>query len=105
MNLLSPVRRFIEPREATPETSLWEDIARGIDDTSRTLRWCKKHLQDRKTAQAMRLAQINLSHLALALDWQMEGKQERAEAALRSIWWQAHVDEAPLILHVPERGC
>ena len=106
MKLSSAVRHLIKPRTAASGSSVrWKDIARGIEDAFTTLRWCRKHLQEQRTSGALRLAQMNLSHLALALDSEMEGEQESSAAALRAIWWRAHVAEAALILEVPERGC
>jgi exonuclease VII large subunit len=72
---------------------LASEIARGIDDATESLRWCKKHLQERKTAETLRLAQLNVAYLALALDWQMEGEMEKAFSAIDRIWWQPQRDE------------
>jgi hypothetical protein len=71
-------------------------VAKGLDDVADTLRWCKKHLHERKALDAIRLAQANLSYLALALDWQMEGEGAKTEQALERFWWGAHRDDWPL---------
>jgi hypothetical protein len=63
------------------------DINRGMDDVAETLRWCKRHLHDRRSADAIRLAQLNLSYLALAIDWQMEGETAKAMASIDRVWW------------------
>lgn len=69
------------------------DISKGLDDAADSLRWCKKHLHERKASDALRLVQLNLAYLALALDWQMEGEVDKAASALDRVWWQAHRDE------------
>lgn len=80
-----PARRSLE--EITAE------IGRGIEDAAETVRWCKAHLHDRRAADALRLVQLNLAYLALALDCQMEGELAKAEEALERLWWQAHRDD------------
>jgi hypothetical protein len=41
----------------------------------------------------MRLVQLNLAYLALAIDWQMEGDLPKALAAIDRVWWQPHKEE------------
>jgi hypothetical protein len=72
---------------------LASEIARGIDDATESLRWCMKHVQERKAAETLRLAQLNIAYLALALDWQMEGEMDKAFSAIDRIWWQPQRDE------------
>jgi hypothetical protein len=82
-------------RLKTPEQQakqLEADINKGLDDTSEALRWCKRHLHDRRSADAMRLVQLNLAYLALAIDWQMEGDLNKALAAIDRVWWAPHKD-------------
>lgn len=77
-----------------PLKQLTEDISKGLEDAAESLRWCKRHLHERRASDALRLVQLNLAYLALALDWQMEGEVEKAESALDRVWWQAHKDES-----------
>ena len=77
-----------------PLEEITADIGRGIEDTAETLRWCKKHLHERRAADVLRLVQLNLACLAIALDCQMEGELAKAETALDRVWWQAHRDDA-----------
>lgn len=72
---------------------LASEIVRGIEDATESLRWCKKHIQERKASETLRLAQLNLAYLALALDWQMEGEMEKAFSAIDRIWWQPQQDQ------------
>jgi hypothetical protein len=76
----------------TPE-QINSEIARGIEDAAETLRWCKTHLQDRRAADALRLVELNLSFIAQAIDWQMEGETVKAEQAVDRIWWQPQKGE------------
>ncbi|HLG11909.1 MAG TPA: hypothetical protein VI876_09130 [Dehalococcoidia bacterium] len=69
------------------------DIAKAIDDAAETLRWCKKHLHERKASDALRLVQLNLACIAIAIDWQMEGDLAKSEAALDRVWWAPHKDD------------
>ena len=69
------------------------DINKGLDDITEALRWCKRHLHDRRSADALRLVQLNLAYLALAIDWQMEGDLNKALSAVDRVWWQPHKDE------------
>ena len=89
----------------TPE-QLTAEITRGIDDATQAILWCKRHLQERKTSETLRLAQLNIAYLALALDWQMEGELDKASSALDRIWWQPYKDDGETISHttppVPE---
>jgi len=68
------------------------DITKGLDDTVDAVRWARRHLHDRRATETLRLAQLNLNALALALDWQMEGEPEKAMAAIDRLWWQPHKD-------------
>jgi exonuclease VII large subunit len=72
---------------------LSSDITRGIDDATQAILWCKRHLQERKTSETLRLAQLNIAYLALALDWQMEGELDKAATALDHIWWQPYKED------------
>ena len=85
---------YHNPRDAQ---QLPSDIAKGIDDASDALRWVKKHLQERKASETLRLAQLNIAYLALALDWQMEGETDKALSAMDRVWWQPHRDEGEAI--------
>ena len=79
----------------TPE-QIAGDIAKGIEDAAETLRWCKSHLQDRRAADALRLVELNLSFIAQAIDWQMEGETLKAEQAVDRIWWQPYKQDSEL---------
>ncbi len=83
------------PGGARSLTEITADIGRAIEDAAEALRWCRDHLHERKAADALRLVQLNLACLAIALDWQMEGELAKAEAALDRVWWQPHKDEEP----------
>lgn len=69
------------------------EIARGIDDAAAAIRWCKQHVQERRAAETLRLAQLNIGYIAMALDWQMEGELDKAYAAIDRIWWQPQLEE------------
>lgn len=73
------------------------EITRGIDDATQAILWCKRHLQERKTSETLRLAQLNIAYLALALDWQMEGELDKAASALDHIWWQPYKDDGETV--------
>jgi hypothetical protein len=77
----------------TPE-QIAADIGKGIEDAAETLRWCKMHLQDRRAADAMRLVELNLAYIAQAIEFQMEGDNQKAEQAVDRIWWQPHKTES-----------
>jgi hypothetical protein len=81
------------------ETSeqLIAEITRGIDDATQAILWCKRHLQERKTSETLRLAQLNIAYLALAMDWQMEGELAKAANALDRIWWQPYKDDGQTV--------
>jgi hypothetical protein len=81
------------PPRVTPE-QISADIAKGLEDAAETLRWCKAHLQDRRAADAMRLVELNLSYIAQAIDWQMEGETQKAEQCVDRIWWSPHKPES-----------
>ena len=73
------------------------EITRGIDDATQAILWCKRHLQERKTTETLRLAHLNIAYLALALDWQMEGEMDKAASALDHIWWQPYKDDGQAV--------
>ncbi|HLF75918.1 MAG TPA: hypothetical protein VJB57_00365 [Dehalococcoidia bacterium] len=85
----------------TPE-QVSADIAKGLEDAAEALRWCKAHLQDRRAADAMRLVELNISYIAQAIDWQMEGETQKAEEAVDRIWWQPHKPEADADFRQPK---
>ncbi len=70
------------------------DIGKGIDDAIDALRWARRHLHDRRASETLRLAQLNLTSLSLAIDWQMEGELEKATAAIERLWWKPHKDDS-----------
>jgi hypothetical protein len=78
---------------ARPKKEIGAEIAKAIEDAAETLRWCKKHLNERRATDALRLVQLNLAYLALALDWQMEGEVDKADSAVDRVWWQPHKDD------------
>src|SRR5690606_10911383 len=78
-------------RQQDPET-LAAEIGKGIDDATNALRWCKQHMQERRASETLRIAQLNIAYIALALDWQMEGEMEKAFNAIDHIWWQPHLE-------------
>ena len=69
------------------------EIARGIEDATAALRWCQQHTQERKATETLRLAQLNIAYIAMALDWQMEGEMEKAFSAIDRIWWSPQREE------------
>ena len=85
------------PQGGEPVDPLTAEIVRGLDDATQAILWCKRHLQERKTSETLRLAQLNMAYLALALDWQMEGELEKATSALDHIWWQPYKDDGETI--------
>ena len=58
------------------------EITKGIDEALETLRWCRHHLQEHKASETLRLLQVRLGYLALALSWETDGEVAKAEAAL-----------------------
>jgi exonuclease VII large subunit len=82
---------------------LTAEITRGIDDATQAILWCKRHLQERRTSETLRLAQLNIAYLALALDWQMEGEMDKAASALDHIWWQPYKDDGEAVDLPPRR--
>jgi exonuclease VII large subunit len=91
------------PQGSDPLDQLTSEITRGIDDATQAILWCKRHLQERKTSETLRLAQLNIAYLALALDWQMEGELDKAASALDHIWWQPYRDDGVAIDPPPGR--
>jgi exonuclease VII large subunit len=91
------------PQGSDPLDQLTSEITRGIDDATQAILWCKRHLQERKTSETLRLAQLNIAYLALALDWQMEGELDKAASALDHIWWQPYRDDGVAIDLPPGR--
>jgi exonuclease VII large subunit len=91
--MVSPNRRH---GGETPE-QLTAEITRGIDDATQAILWCRRHLQERKTSETLRLAQLNIAYLSLALDWQMEGELVKASSALDRIWWQPYTDDGETV--------
>jgi hypothetical protein len=85
------------PQGSDSVDQLSAEITRGIDDATQAILWCKRHLQERKTSETLRLAQLNIAYLALALDWQMEGELDKAASALDHIWWQPYKDDVEAI--------
>lgn len=79
-------------RQRDPE-QLASEIGKGIEDATEALRWCQRHVQERKASETLRLAQLNIGYIALALDWQMEGEIEKAFSAIDHIWWQAYKED------------
>ena len=77
----------------TPE-QVAAEIVKGLEDAAEALRWCKSHLQDRRSADVMRLVELNISYIGQAIDSQMEGETEKAEQAVDRIWWQPHKVES-----------
>ncbi len=75
-----------------PVRQVTAGISRGLDDAIEALRWCRDHVAERRAAEALRLAESNLSYIALAIDWEMEGEVDKAESALDHVWWQPHRD-------------
>ena len=91
------------PQGSDPLDQLTSEITRGIDDATQAILWCKRHMQERKTSETLRLAQLNIAYLALALDWQMEGELDKAASALDHIWWQPYKDDGVAIDLPPGR--
>lgn len=85
------------PQGSDSADQLTSEITRGIDDATQAILWCKRHLQERKTSETLRLAQLNIAYLALALDWQMEGELDKAASALDHIWWQPYKDDSETV--------
>jgi exonuclease VII large subunit len=85
------------PQGGDSPHQLTNDITRGIDDAAQAILWCKRHMQERKTSETLRLAQLNIAYLALALDWQMEGELDKAAHALDNIWWQPYKDDGEAV--------
>jgi hypothetical protein len=69
---------------------LESEIQQGMDDAIEALRWARRHLQDRPTAEMLRLVQNYICVLALAVDWHMEGDDLRAAELLGRLWWSPH---------------
>jgi len=90
---------MVNPQSSDSPDELTAEITRGIDDATQAILWCKRHLQERKTSETLRLAQLNIAYLALALDWQMEGELDKATSALDHIWWQPYKDDGQTVVN------
>jgi len=88
-------------RKEQPVSPLSDQIAKGIDDATEALRWCRKHVQERRAIESLRLIEANLAYLSLALDWEMEGELDKAESAMERVWWQPHRDEQEYLDQTP----
>ncbi len=88
---------MVNPNRGNSPDQLTAEITRGIDDATQAVLWCKRHLQERKASETLRLAQLNIAYLALALDWQMEGELDKASSALERIWWQPYKDDGEVV--------
>ena len=64
-------------------TSVDKTAGKLIDEAIESLRTSRQHMQELKTTQTLRLVQLRLGHVALALDWAMDGETKKAEEALR----------------------
>jgi hypothetical protein len=62
------------------------EVEQAIEDALEALRWCRKHRNERKAVDTLRVVQADLGYIALALDWGMEGEEAKAEKALRMLW-------------------
>jgi exonuclease VII large subunit len=93
----------MNPQGSDSVDGLTAEINRGIDDATQAILWCKRHLQERKTSETLRLAQLNIAYLALALDWQMEGELDKAASALDHVWWQPYKDDGETVDLPPRR--
>ena len=63
-------------------------VGRSLDDTLRMLRWCREHLQEREVAMRLQELQITLGALALAIDYRMEGDEQKTAQALEQADWR-----------------
>ena len=69
---------------STKDGSASDKVAgRLIDEAIESLRTSRQHLQELKTTQTLRLVQLKLGYVALALDWEMDGETAKANEALR----------------------
>ncbi|HEX5369522.1 MAG TPA: hypothetical protein VFY10_09820 [Dehalococcoidia bacterium] len=84
---------YRNPNRQRDAQELANDIGKGIDDAAEALRWCKRHMQERKASETLRLTQLNVAYIALALDWQMEGELEKAFSAIDHVWWHPYRDD------------
>jgi hypothetical protein len=50
----------------------------------------------------MRLVELNISYIAQAIDWQMEGETQKAEQAVDRIWWQPYKQESDTDFRPPK---
>ena len=75
------------------DRELEAEIQKGLDDAIDALRWARRHLHDRRAAETIKLVQMNLSCLALALEWHMEGEDLKAAGVTSRLWWNPHKDE------------
>lgn len=105
MGISWPFPKLRSRRSSHLRDPLMSEVARGIDDVRKTLRWCRAHPDERLTSRYLRLAQANLCSLTLAHDLQMQGRADRAFEALKAVQWEPHEDRGDLVLHRPESGC
>ncbi|MBM3939653.1 MAG: hypothetical protein FJ318_01920 [SAR202 cluster bacterium] len=78
-------------------------VEKGVEDAIDALKWAKKHRNERKAIDTLRIVQANLNYLALAMDWEMEGEAFKAEQAVRKLWWQPSKESDEFYMGV--QGC
>jgi hypothetical protein len=64
------------------ERDVESDVNKLLDEALETLRWCRQHMHDRKASEQLRELETKLGYLGLALTWEMDGEQHKADAAL-----------------------
>ncbi len=73
-----------------------DQIEAALTDTLESLRWCQKNLERRHTVVTLRLCEMNVALLSMALELQMQGETERARSVLAGLNYEAHLDDAAL---------
>jgi hypothetical protein len=80
----------------TQTTSIAEEVAHYLDETIKSLAFCRDRLGRRDTVAKLREIEITLSALSLALDLEMEGNVAEAVRNLKLADWrfgQRHADD------------
>jgi len=63
------------------------EVGRSLDTAIDVLRWCKAHKDDRLVTTRLQQLQMAIGAAALALDYEMDGQQDKSMAALEQADW------------------
>jgi hypothetical protein len=63
-------------------------VAKTLEETGESLRWCRQHLGERGVIERLNELNITLGALSLALDYEMDGRDEKTALALEQANWK-----------------